>query len=129
MPTRGDVTQFLGEFSAAITLGYEKWVPRPLVDRHQQLIDLGITQNLALKIIQDLGPDNYSGGPEPDDTKPERSVWIFGATVEGVEVYIKLALQPHEKKSITYGLIWSFHKAEFQMNYPLRKPQQGRKKR
>jgi len=120
MPTRGDVTQFLGEFSTAINFGYLKWVERPLVDRNQQLLDLGMTENLALKTIQNLGPDNYSGGPTPDDKNPNRSVWIFGESIDGVEAYIKLALQPHEKKSIVYGMIWSFHIALHPMNYPLR---------
>ncbi|MEQ1903509.1 MAG: hypothetical protein ABL888_04945 [Pirellulaceae bacterium] len=119
MPTRREVAQFLSEFSAAITLGFEKWIPRS-VDRHQQLIDLGMTQNLALNTIRELGPDNYSSGPDPDDTNPGRFVWVFGVIIEGVEVYINLALQPHEKKSIVYGMIWSFHKAEFRMDYPLR---------
>ena len=120
MPTRGEVSGFLGEFSAAISLGYQKWVERPLVDRHQQLIELGVTQDLALKTIQDLGPGNYSGGPKPDDTNPARSVWIFGESIDGIEAYIKLALQPHKKKNITYGMIWSFHKALHPMSYPLK---------
>ena len=121
MATRGDVTRFLGDFSAAISLGRHKWVARPLVDRHQQLIDLGMTENLAVETIKNLGPDNYSGGPKPDDKDPNRSIWVFGEDVDGVEAYIKLALQPHNKKrSIVYGMIWSFHKAEFPMTYPLR---------
>ena len=119
MPTRGEVTQFLGEFNAAITLDLQRWVPRS-VDRHQQLLDIGMTENLALKTIQNLGPDNYSRGPSPDDTNTNRFVWIFGVEIEGVEVYIKLALWPHKRKNVTEGWIWSFHRAQHAMQYPLR---------
>ena len=118
MATRQGVAQFLNEFGAAITLGFEKWLPRS--EDRQHLIDLNLTQNQALEVIKQLTPENYSKGPEPDDTRPERSIWVFGADINGVEAYIKLALQEHPPKSIVYGLIWSFHKADFPMTYPLR---------
>jgi len=120
MPTRHEVAQFLRDFKASIDFHPVRWATRP--EDRQHLIDLGITQNIALELIQGLTPDNYSKGPEPDDTKPEREVWVFGCKVgEGVEAYVKLALQPHnKKKNITYGLIWSFHKPDYAMKYPLR---------
>jgi len=92
MPTRQEVARFLADFKAAVSLGHVHWLPRP-ADR-QHLIDLSITQNQALECIQQLTPDHYCKGPEPDDTKPDRSVWMFGHDVGGVEAYIKLAMQP-----------------------------------
>ncbi|MEN6493142.1 MAG: hypothetical protein ABFD16_02515 [Thermoguttaceae bacterium] len=119
MPTRQEVAEFLAEFKAAVSLGYVHWLPRP-ADR-QHLIDLGITQNQALECIQHLTPDNYCKGPEPDDTKPDRCVWVFGDDIGGVEAYIKLALQPDKRKRhVTHAMIWSFHKADYPLKYPLR---------
>ena len=87
----------------------------------QHLIDLGITQNQALEYIERLTPDNYSKGPEPDDMKPDRDVWVFGHDVGGVEAYIKLALQPdNRKRHVVHALIWSFHKADHPLKHPLR---------
>ncbi len=123
MPSRQEVAQFLREFKAAVSLGYIRWLPR--VEDRQHLIDLNITQTMALDLIQALTPDNYSKGPDPDDTNPDREVWIFGCEVTGgVEAYIKLALQPHtRKKNVTWGLIWSFHKADYPLSYPLKENQ------
>ena len=119
MPTRQEVARFLAEFKAAIALGYVRWLRRP-PDR-QHLIDLGITQNQALECIKMLTPDNYCKGPEPDDTKPERNVWVFGCDAGGVEAYVKLALQPDDRKRhVIYGLIWSFHGSDYPLKYPLR---------
>ena len=120
MPTRQDVARFLADFKATITLGFVHWLPRPAERQH--LVGLGgITQNQALEFIKKLTPDNYCKGPEPDDTKPERSVWIFGCDVYGTEAYIKLALQPDSRKRyVVHGLIWSFHCADYPLKYPLR---------
>jgi len=119
MATRQDVARFLADFKAAIDLGYLHWLPRP-ADR-QHLIDLGVTQNQAVECLKSLTPENYSKGPEPDDTKPDRSVWIFGCVVHGVEAYIKLALQPdNRKRHVVHGLIWSFHRSDHPLKYPLR---------
>ena len=119
MPTRQEVAEFLSDFNTARRLGFVGWLTRP-ADR-QHLIDLNITQNQALDVIQELTADNYSKGPEPDDVQPNRSVWMFGADVDGVEAYIKLTLQPDAKRrSVIWGLIWSFHRAEFPLHYPLR---------
>lgn len=123
MPSRREVAQFLKDFKAAISLGYDRWVTR--VEDRQHLIDLSITQNVALGLIQALTPDNYSKGPDPDDMNPDREVWVFGCEVaDGAEAYIKLALQPHnKKKNVTFGLIWSFHKSEYPLRYPLKENQ------
>lgn len=119
MPTRRQVARFLDDFKTAVSYGYADWLARPAERQH--LIDLGITQNRALEYIQELTPDNYVKGPEPDHVNPGRDVWVFGCDVAGVEAYIKLALQPHNtKQSVVYGVIWSFHAAEFPLRYPIR---------
>ena len=104
MPTPQEVTEFLSDFNAAARLGFVRWLTRPS-DR-QHLIDLNITQNQALELIKGLAVDNYSKGPEVDDTNANRNVWIFGAEIDGAEAYIKLTLQPdNTRRTVTWGLI------------------------
>jgi len=45
-------------------------------------------------------------------------VWVFGCEIGGTEVYIKLRLI--EGEEMPRGAVWSFHKAEHPMRYPLR---------
>ena len=120
MPTRREVAQFLGDFKAALSLEHVQWLLRS--DRKKiHLSGLEITPNQAIEYLHGLTPDNYSKGPDPDDFEPEREVWCFGCDILGTEAYIKLALQPDRKrKTIVHAMIWSFHKAEHQMRYPLR---------
>lgn len=121
IPTRRAVEEFLNRFSAAIDLNLVYWVPRH--DKFiQGLIDLGITQKLALEIIKQLTPDDYCSGPVPDEHDPSKEVWVFGRDIEGKEAYIKLALASghRKRKGIVYGKVWSFHEAEHSMKYPLR---------
>ena len=119
MPTRQEAAEFLSEFKSAVRLGFVRWLKRNSEKQH--LIDLNITEKQALRILNALTPDNYCKGPEPDDLNASRSVWVFGAEVESVEAYIKIATQPDNRRhSVTHALIWSFHPAEHPLRYPLR---------
>ena len=120
MPTRREVAQFLGDFKAALSLGYVYWVQRSAREK-VHLSGLEINRNQAIEYLHGLTPDSYSKGPDPDDFKPEREVWCFGCDILGTEAYIKIAIQPDRKRrSVVHAVIWSFHKAEHPMRYPLR---------
>ena len=122
MPTRREVAQFLGDFKAALSLEYVRWLRRS-DPKKAHLLGLKINLNQAVEYLHKLTPDNYCKGPDPDDFAPEHKVWCFGCDISGTEAYIKLVLQPDNKrKSVAYAVIWSFHKAEFPMRYPLREP-------
>jgi len=45
---------------------------------------------------------------------------VFGCDIAGTEVYIKLRLNPTKRGEMPRGSIWSFHKAEHPVRYPLR---------
>tara|TARA_E500000318_G_scaffold86115_1_gene82467 strand:- start:775 stop:1017 length:243 start_codon:yes stop_codon:yes gene_type:complete len=77
-----------------------------------------LTRQQAYGLIKELTPANYSRGPESDDAQPDKEVWVFGKDIDGTEVYIKLRVV--ETKGIARCMVWSFHKAEYQMKYPLR---------
>ena len=115
---RPAVVEVLQRFKFAVDFDRPQFLPRAGRDIDQDLANLNLTRKQALEHIKGLTPDNYSRGPEPDDHEPQRDVWVFGCDVEGTEVYIKLRLI--EGKEADRCAIWSFHKAEHPLRYPLR---------
>lgn len=118
MPTHQEVQEFLTDFKLAIE--YERCQFRDRGRTDQDLIDLNLTRQQALEAICELTPDQYCKGPEPDDTDPSKEIWVFGYDLEGTDVYIKLRLNPTPGRELPRGTVWSFHKAEYPMTYPLR---------
>jgi len=120
MSSRQEVSQFLRDFKAAVSFAKVHWKHRADATK-AHLVGLEINTNQAIELLQELTPDNYSKGPEPDDSDENCDIWVFGCDVAGVEAYIKLVLQPDPKrKTMVNEKIWSFHKAEHRMRYPLR---------
>jgi hypothetical protein len=59
-------------------------------------------------------------GPEPDkDHSRGGAIWVFGKTIKGHEIYIKLKLAEVNGKSLAKCI--SFHKANLPITYPLRR--------
>jgi hypothetical protein len=58
MPSRQEVSRFLGAFKAAVSLGYVRWLNRS-AESKAPLSGLEITRNQALGVLQGLTPDNY----------------------------------------------------------------------
>lgn len=119
MATQEEASYFLTSFKLAIEYGRCQFVGRPRTD--QDLSDLNMNRKEAFETICSLTPDNYSSGPLPDDTDPDKDLWVFGCDHEGFEVYVKLRLHPTPRGQMPRGAVWSFHKAEHPMRYPLRR--------
>ena len=119
MATRNEVDNFLGRFRTGVELrGKAQWKSEK---NRQSLEDLGQTESSAtIIIVRELGPDNYVKGPDPDELEPAREVWVFGHRIKGVEVYIKVCMD--ERGGRRVPIVWSFHKAEGPLTYPLTKP-------
>lgn len=85
----------------------------------QTLTSLGYTVDDVKMILFNLGVTDYSSGPEPDDN-PNYSgdVWVFGATIDTIDLYIKLKLINCGQKQV---LCLSFHHAKWPLNYPFKK--------
>lgn len=119
MTTRDEVVSFLNLFKGAAML--ELFYVRDRPKNIQGLLDLGISVNERKEKILGLTPDNYMSGPKPDDTDARKEIWEFGTNVEGIEVYIKLQVTKDPKRqSVYYANVWSFHRAEYRIRYPLR---------
>ena len=79
------------------------------------LAALGLLPEDVFEILIGLTPQNYYRGPSTDyDTNETDSIWEFGITLEGQEIYIKLKLMADYVKDI------SFHFAEKEMNFPFK---------
>lgn len=110
-----DVASFLDEFKALLRQReYDprlvSWINRS--GRIEELGDLGLTMNDALKLIEtDLQPSHYHRGPEPDDHAPnEGIVFKFRCPIpDAGDAYVKIALRIEASgKGDFRGVIWSF---------------------
>ncbi|MDR8389903.1 hypothetical protein NC796_02055 [Aliifodinibius sp. S!AR15-10] len=116
MNQRKAVQQFLKRFKQKV----KTWRIVFLDDRSkntQALLDLEITPKERKDILLKLEVEDYSEGPKPDEFDWGSNLWVFGKIVKNEEVYIKITLGKESKPVICI----SFHIAEYEMNYPLKK--------
>lgn len=119
MATREEVLEFLYVFKGCSMLG--RISIRDREKNRQALIALELTAIERYESIMALEPEDYVAGPKPDDTDDTKDIWVFGKTVGGTDVYIKLRVAPyHGKRNVNHALVWSFHPAEFPLKHPLR---------
>ena len=119
MGRREDVQSILLSLKTCLMLERFTVMDRP--KNRQALIDLGLRPRERREELLALVPEDYVGGPEPDDTDDTKEVWEFGKNVGGTDVYIKFRIveDPRNKK-LHWATIWSFHRAEHPMKYPLK---------
>jgi hypothetical protein len=82
----------------------------------QTLLDLELSYNTRIQLLKDLKKEEYSAGPLEDKLYGKASMWVFGKTVKGKEMYIKVTLGSASAKVICI----SFHTSAHPMNYPLK---------
>jgi len=117
---RTEVVDFLSLFKGCLMLGNFDIKDRQ--KNRQALIDLDMTPDQRREILLGLEPENYVAGPHPDDTDQTKEVWIFGKRLENVEIYIKMrVVRVPGRQNVYRALLWSFHPAEHELDYPLRR--------
>ncbi|MEI8084888.1 MAG: toxin [Paludibacter sp.] len=82
----------------------------------QTLHDLELSPNKRKEIILDLKPEDYSEGPLEEKMRGMLPMWVFGKTVKGAEIYIKVTMGIPNREVICI----SFHIAEHPIVYPLK---------
>jgi hypothetical protein len=115
MATAAEARAFLEQFRLCVEFGARvqfRQTPKNI----QGLVDLNLTQAQAVDRICRLTLQDYCGGPEADRDEDAREVWLFGCVEAGVEVYIKLRLDP--EVPFSRPVIRSFHPAEHPLSYP-----------
>lgn len=117
MASGGEVQDFLDQFRMCVEFG-SKIDFRQTIKNIQGLVTLNMTETQAKKRVCTLQRADYSSGPEPDRDEDGKEIWKFGCVENGIEVYIKLRLDP--KKPFPRPVIRSFHPAEHPLDYPLK---------
>jgi len=113
MVEKEEVIKFLKEFKK---YSQDKFT---FIQRKKNLLTLsylGITIGEAKNIIYSLTYENYSAGPTKDMDNPGSKIWVFGAIIENMEVYIKLSADFNSG----YAKCISFHIAKNKLVYPLK---------
>ncbi|PMD83730.1 toxin [Siphonobacter sp. BAB-5405] len=69
-----------------------------------------------IQVVKDLNVEDYSEGPLEELLNMGSPMWVFGKTMKGKEIYIKLTMG----ESNNQVLCISFHIAEHSMKYPFK---------
>lgn len=100
MATVIEVNQFLRRFKAQVNIKGLKFIPRKV--NLDGLANLGLTITDAKAAILALSYLAYSEGPEVDEDGSTGEIWVFGVTIGGQSVYIKLKLDTNEAKCLSF---------------------------
>ncbi len=82
----------------------------------QALLDLDIKPNDRIDILKKLAVTDFVEGPIEDALFKGNEMWVFGKTVKGEDIYIKISMGQENQKTLCI----SFHVAEYSLNYPFR---------
>lgn len=83
----------------------------------QALLDLDITKDERISLLKKITVVDYCEGPLEEKLHGGQDMWVFGKEMKGKELYIKIALGVKGAKVICI----SFHVAEYNLSYPLKK--------
>ena len=111
--SREAVRAFLRRFKSIAASRGIYFVNREKTDR--TLVQLGLTRGNCKEEILALSVLDYVEGPLPD-INHRGHVWLFGKTIQAVEIYIKLKIVDTEEGDRSICI--SFHEAERPLEYP-----------
>jgi hypothetical protein len=119
MALKKDAAEFLVEFKKQVRLCGLDVEPTP--KNRNELNILGMMPMERVEVILELEADDYSHGPRRDERDLPGDVWVFGKTIQGATMYIKLKLDPDP-------VCLSFHAAEHAMHFPFKLQKKGEHK-
>src|SRR5690606_10999195 len=114
MADKSTVKTFLQELKQLIKVWGIFFSNRPK-NSIQHLADLSITAKMREEIILNLAIEDYSEGPLEETQQGGTEMWVFGKTIKGHQIYIKLTISKTSERPICI----SFHKAEYPIGFPL----------
>jgi|SRR5580698_4822169 hypothetical protein len=118
MTGREEVDRFLKDFSHKMGFwGLLIRVDRTDLKNTTTLLALEFNHANVKRILVELKSEDYSQGPLTDKLYGRSDMWVFGKTLKGREVYIKIQLGLPRSETLCI----SFHFAEHRMNYPFKK--------
>jgi hypothetical protein len=111
-----DVQGFLNDFHVKLSI-YDILFRDNRPKNTNTLLALEISPNKRKEIIAKLKLEDYCEGPMDDKLYGIASMWVFGTTLSGTEIYIKISMGPYQQPVICI----SFHASEYPLKYPLKK--------
>jgi hypothetical protein len=116
MATKHEVEQYLKGFLLKMSI-FQIVFEDERGKNMQTMIDLELSYTKRKEIISKLSLEDYSEGPIEDQMRGIQPLWVFGKTVKGKELYIKISMGYKNSSTICI----SFHIAEYPMTYPFKK--------
>lgn len=84
--------------------------------RHRHVFArLRLAHDGMLDALRRLEAHHVRAGPMRDHHDGTRDVWVFGPVVEGIEMYVKVAIGRTEPAGAPHAVVWSFHPAQHPM--------------
>jgi hypothetical protein len=115
MATRDEVFDFLRDFKVKMDI-FRIIFRDDRKKNSQALLDLDITKEKRKEIIKELNLADFSQGPLDDELYGIASMWVFGKTYRGHEIFIKISMGRINQEVICI----SFHTSEHPMAYPFK---------
>lgn len=116
MSNKAQATRFLAGFHAKMKV-FDILYLDDRGKNSQTLALLEISPMSRRKVLEDLGPEDYSQGPLAEsDYGGGAEMWVFGKEVKRQEIYIKITMGFPGAAVICI----SFHVAEYPMKYPFK---------
>lgn len=97
----------LSKMKKLINQGCKKFASRKDRDYIQELLDIGITEEMAWSEILTLSAQNYVYDYKPFYAKHSDDALTFKKMINGCKVYIKIKIEEYNNKDATVCL--SFH--------------------
>jgi len=113
---QAEVEQFLKEFFVKYGIFDILFTERTNPKNAQTLLQLEISPAKRRSIIESLTFKDYVDGPINDELYGIASLWVFGKSHQGKELYIKISYGRPNSQVICI----SFHLAERKMSYPFK---------
>jgi hypothetical protein len=88
MTTRDQVESFLNDLKFKMSIYQVVYLVRE--KNAQALLDLDITPAKRTEVLNKLNVSDYSEGPLDEKMRGMLPMWVFGATVNKREVYLKI---------------------------------------
>ncbi len=97
----------LSRMKKLINQGYKRFASRKDRDYIQELLDIGITEEIAWSEILTLSAQNYVHDYKPFYAKRSDDALTFKKMINGCKVYIKIKIEEYNNNDATVCL--SFH--------------------
>lgn len=111
MTAKFQIQLFLTQIKETITS--KNFVVIPRDKNNDFLAKTGMTPTERENIILSLESRHYVKGPASDHNNPkEKDIWVFKATYNGMDIYIKLKLLLDPDTDRFFGKCLSFHESE-----------------